>query len=482
LLASGTCAFVALAGGAIAGQHDALVTKHASANGVPESLVRRVIYIESKGNPRVISKGNFGLMQIRLGTARSLGYTGSAEGLLDADTNMTYAVRYLASAYRAAGCIEQRAIAYYQRGFYKKPVSSCGPRAVPAVVQVAAKERAPAAENKAQQLAAAERISAPFDALRPKIVQVQTIVRPKTFNVPAQSVQTQGTPAPSAPPSNAQPSAPVQSASLQLAAVPAAPPQTVAKAPDAERAWPPALTPEQPAVVMLPMPRSRPAKAPKAFAKLDAASQTATKQDAVVSDVAAAMEQATPDATQSATVMLPMPKPRPAEAPKVLAKLDVTGRDAIRQDAVASDVAAKAEQASSDATLTLPMPKPRPAQAPKALASSEVTGQGIATKQDAAASGVVAAPERALAESSKPTEPSAMQQMAKLDPQAVPLPQPRPEIEEKPEHRGKSARRASNRHVHHSSEKPEKPETPALVTFFQKLTTPPEPPTRRRYW
>jgi len=98
--------------------HDALVAKHAAANGVPEALVRRVIYIESKGNPRVISKGNYGLMQIRLGTARAMGYDGNAQGLLDADTNMTYAVKYLAGAYRVAGGNQQRAIAYYQRGYY----------------------------------------------------------------------------------------------------------------------------------------------------------------------------------------------------------------------------------------------------------------------------------------------------------------------------------------------------------------------------
>jgi hypothetical protein len=73
-----------------------------------------------------------------------------------------------------------------------------------------------------------------------------------------------------------------------------------------------------------------------------------------------------------------------------------------------------------------------------------------------------------------------MQQMAKLDPQAVPLPQRRPEIEQKSEHQGKSARRASHRHVHYRSPKPE---TPALIAFFQKLTTPPPPqPTRRRSW
>jgi hypothetical protein len=100
--------------------HDALVTKHAAANGVPESLVRRVIRIESTGNPGLVSRGNYGLMQIRLGTAKAMGYAGGADGLLDADTNMTYAVRYLAGAYRLAGGNESRAVAYYQRGYYQQ--------------------------------------------------------------------------------------------------------------------------------------------------------------------------------------------------------------------------------------------------------------------------------------------------------------------------------------------------------------------------
>jgi soluble lytic murein transglycosylase-like protein len=56
-------------------------------------------------------------MQIRPGTARSLGYRGEAEGLLDPATNMTYAVRYLAGAYRAAGGNEARALALYTRGY-----------------------------------------------------------------------------------------------------------------------------------------------------------------------------------------------------------------------------------------------------------------------------------------------------------------------------------------------------------------------------
>ena len=100
------------------GNLDALVSRHAAANGVPEALVRRVIKRESRGNARAVSKGNYGLMQIRLGTARGLGYTGSAAGLLDADTNMTYAVKYLANAYRVAGGNHDRAVSLYASGYY----------------------------------------------------------------------------------------------------------------------------------------------------------------------------------------------------------------------------------------------------------------------------------------------------------------------------------------------------------------------------
>ncbi len=95
-----------------------LVHKHAAANGLPVALVHRVIMRESRYNPRAISKGNYGMMQIRLGTARAMGYRGGVEGLLDADTNMTYAVKYLAGAYRAAGGNHDRAVMNYARGYY----------------------------------------------------------------------------------------------------------------------------------------------------------------------------------------------------------------------------------------------------------------------------------------------------------------------------------------------------------------------------
>ena len=73
-------------------EYDALVATHARANGVPEALVHRVIVRESRYQPALVGRGGaIGLMQIKLATARGLGYTGDAEGLRDPDTNLTYA-------------------------------------------------------------------------------------------------------------------------------------------------------------------------------------------------------------------------------------------------------------------------------------------------------------------------------------------------------------------------------------------------------
>jgi soluble lytic murein transglycosylase-like protein len=101
-----------------AGALDAMIARHAAAHGLPADLVRRVIMRESRGNASAVNAGNYGIMQIRHGTARAMGYSGAAEGLLDAETNMTYAVKYLAGAYRAAGGNSEGAISNYQRGYY----------------------------------------------------------------------------------------------------------------------------------------------------------------------------------------------------------------------------------------------------------------------------------------------------------------------------------------------------------------------------
>ena len=99
--------------------YNEMVARHAQANGVPEALVHRVIVRESRYQPGLVGHGGtIGLMQIKLATARSLGYTGTAEGLRDPDTNLTYAVKYLAGAYHAANGDHARAVHYYASGYY----------------------------------------------------------------------------------------------------------------------------------------------------------------------------------------------------------------------------------------------------------------------------------------------------------------------------------------------------------------------------
>ncbi|MGY4473083.1 transglycosylase SLT domain-containing protein [Bradyrhizobium sp. USDA 3364] len=100
-------------------QYEALVAAEAQANLVPEELVHRVIVRESKYQPRLIGRGGaIGMMQIKLATARGVGYTGTAEGLRDAATNLRYGIRYLAGAYRAANGDFDRAVRYFAGGYY----------------------------------------------------------------------------------------------------------------------------------------------------------------------------------------------------------------------------------------------------------------------------------------------------------------------------------------------------------------------------
>jgi len=101
-------------------KYDELISAHARENLVPEQLVHRVIVRESKYQPALVGRGGaIGLMQIKLATARGLGYTGTAEGLRDPDTNLKYGIRYLAGAYRAAKGDLTRALHYFAAGYYQ---------------------------------------------------------------------------------------------------------------------------------------------------------------------------------------------------------------------------------------------------------------------------------------------------------------------------------------------------------------------------
>jgi soluble lytic murein transglycosylase-like protein len=114
--------------------------------------VHRVIVRESRYQPNLVGRGGtIGLMQIKLPTARSLGYTGTAEGLRDPDTNLAYAVKYLAGAYRAANGDHNRAVSYYASGYYyaaKRQRFEHRRHAEPVIASAPPKEadKAPAAE------------------------------------------------------------------------------------------------------------------------------------------------------------------------------------------------------------------------------------------------------------------------------------------------------------------------------------------------
>src|SRR2546427_2641299 len=100
-------------------QYESMVATHAAANNVPVALVHRVIVRESKYHPGLVGRGGtIGLMQIKLATARGLGYTGDAAGLRDPDTNLAWGIKYLAGAYRAANGDHSRAVRYYAGGYY----------------------------------------------------------------------------------------------------------------------------------------------------------------------------------------------------------------------------------------------------------------------------------------------------------------------------------------------------------------------------
>ena len=85
---------------------------------VPVALVQRVIVRESTHRPWARNGPYYGLMQILPATARGMGYEGPAEGLLDAQTNLHFAVKYLRGAWLLADGSYDEAVKWYARGYY----------------------------------------------------------------------------------------------------------------------------------------------------------------------------------------------------------------------------------------------------------------------------------------------------------------------------------------------------------------------------
>ena len=96
----------------------ALIVKYADLYDVPLPLVQRVIIRESTHRPHARNGPYYGLMQILPETARTMGFRGQPSDLLDAETNLTYAVKYLRGAWLVSGGDMDRAVMWYARGYY----------------------------------------------------------------------------------------------------------------------------------------------------------------------------------------------------------------------------------------------------------------------------------------------------------------------------------------------------------------------------
>ena len=85
---------------------------------VPRKLVHRLAIRESTHNPKARNGPYFGLLQILPATAGTMGFRGEPSSLLDADTNLKYAVKYLRGAWLLSDGDHSTAIGWYARGYY----------------------------------------------------------------------------------------------------------------------------------------------------------------------------------------------------------------------------------------------------------------------------------------------------------------------------------------------------------------------------
>ena len=96
----------------------ALINTYADHYEMPRALLHKLAIRESTHNPRARNGPYYGLLQILPQTARTMGHTGPPESLLDAETNLKYAGKYLRGAWLLSDGDIDTAISRYARGYY----------------------------------------------------------------------------------------------------------------------------------------------------------------------------------------------------------------------------------------------------------------------------------------------------------------------------------------------------------------------------
>lgn len=85
---------------------------------VPRPLVHKLAIRESTHQPDAQNGPYYGLLQVLPDTARTMGFSGEAEDLLNPDTNLKYGVKYLRGAWLLSDGNFDTAIGWYARGYY----------------------------------------------------------------------------------------------------------------------------------------------------------------------------------------------------------------------------------------------------------------------------------------------------------------------------------------------------------------------------
>lgn len=95
-----------------------LINQYADLYEVPRGLVHKVIIRESRHRPGARNGPYYGMMQILPATARGMGFSGPDQGLLDAENNLKYGVKYLRGAWLLADGNFDTAVKWYSKGYY----------------------------------------------------------------------------------------------------------------------------------------------------------------------------------------------------------------------------------------------------------------------------------------------------------------------------------------------------------------------------
>ncbi len=102
-----------------------LINKYADYYRVPRPLVHRIVQRESDYRPQARNGPYYGMMQILPETARGMGFEGQPNDLLDAETNLRYAVKYLRGAWLVSDGNMDKAVSWYARGYYYEARNRC---------------------------------------------------------------------------------------------------------------------------------------------------------------------------------------------------------------------------------------------------------------------------------------------------------------------------------------------------------------------